>query len=168
MARAGCNSGNARNCARRSGDALKSTQSELSAETAMEDCVRGFALRVPLRTPSQLGQLQFHWGNPPPAADPRTRMRTQVFQGAKTREAPALHGGFCGYRSYRVEQYIEDSKPRRISVYSGLVHIKHLQQFELIMELVLASGSLSRGGRSCQINSGTLIEFAQRPDSRTS
>jgi hypothetical protein len=25
-----------------------------------------------LRTPSQLGQLQFHWGNPPPAAEPRT------------------------------------------------------------------------------------------------
>jgi len=42
----------------------------MSALTAMEDCVRGVARRLPLRTPSQLRQLQFHCGNPPPAAAP--------------------------------------------------------------------------------------------------
>jgi len=29
---------------------------------------------VPLRSPAQLRQLQFHCGNPPPAADPSTRI----------------------------------------------------------------------------------------------
>jgi hypothetical protein len=38
----------------------------------MEDCVRGVARTVPRRTPSQLRQLQFHCGKPPPAAEPRT------------------------------------------------------------------------------------------------
>src|SRR5262249_22540107 len=31
---------------------------------------------VPARSPEQLRQLQFHWGKPPPAADPRTRILT--------------------------------------------------------------------------------------------
>ena len=36
----------------------------------------GVARNVPLRTPEQLRQLQFHWGKPPPAADPSTRIFT--------------------------------------------------------------------------------------------
>lgn len=58
-----------------SGDALNSSQLMLSLETAMEDCVRAFAFMVPLRRPSQFGQLQFHWGNPPPAPEPSTLIR---------------------------------------------------------------------------------------------
>ena len=42
-----------------------------------EDCVRVCARKVPARNPAQLGQLQFHWGNPPPAAEPSTR----IFKG---------------------------------------------------------------------------------------
>jgi hypothetical protein len=38
----------------------------------MEDCVRGSAFSDPARIPAQLTQLQFHCGNPPPAAEPRT------------------------------------------------------------------------------------------------
>jgi hypothetical protein len=34
--------------------------------------VRGSAPIVPLRTPLQLPQLQFHCGKPPPAEEPRT------------------------------------------------------------------------------------------------
>jgi hypothetical protein len=41
---------------------------------AREDWVRERARTVPLRTPAQLRQLQFHCGKPPPAADPRTRI----------------------------------------------------------------------------------------------
>jgi len=56
-----------------SGEALISTHSSgCWPEIAIEDCVRGNASMVPLRTPEQLRQLQFHWGNPPPAADPST------------------------------------------------------------------------------------------------
>ena len=44
------------------------------ALTAMEDWVRARKCGAPLRTPEQLRQLQFHWGKPPPAADPRTRI----------------------------------------------------------------------------------------------
>lgn len=40
--------------------------------TAIEDCVRGFARLEPERTPAQFRQLQFHCGNPPPAAAPST------------------------------------------------------------------------------------------------
>ena len=58
-----------------SGDALNSTQFVSSPDTAIEDCVRAFAFIVPLRRPSQFGQLQFHWGNPPPAPEPSTLIR---------------------------------------------------------------------------------------------
>lgn len=40
----------------------------------MEDWVRARALRLPWRKPWQLGQLQFHWGKPPPAAEPSIRI----------------------------------------------------------------------------------------------
>ena len=71
-----------------SGEALKRTQSGPPLETAIEDCVRRRAFMVPLRTPSQLGQLQFHWGKPPPAADPKTRILTViVLRGRKTQGA---------------------------------------------------------------------------------
>ncbi|GGY97363.1 hypothetical protein GCM10007388_33810 [Pseudoduganella plicata] len=59
-----------------SGEALISSQSVSLDETAIDDCVRGVAATVPLRTPRQLRQLQFHWGKPPPAADPRTMILT--------------------------------------------------------------------------------------------
>ncbi|MDT4854716.1 hypothetical protein FQZ97_890350 [compost metagenome] len=75
MARAGCSSGASRIWVRMSGEALTSSQSLPSALMAMDDCVRARAWSVPRRKPSQLGQLQFHCGNPPPADEPRTRMR---------------------------------------------------------------------------------------------
>lgn len=49
-----------------------SSQFSPSALTAIDDCVRGRALIVPRRRPSQLRQLQFHCGNPPPADEPST------------------------------------------------------------------------------------------------
>ena len=89
IARAGWSSGAARNCARRSGEALNSTQSVPSAETAIDDCVRGRARIVPLRTPSQFGQLQFHCGKPPPAAEPSTLMCISAFVRSQKDESPA-------------------------------------------------------------------------------
>jgi hypothetical protein len=44
--------------------------------TAIEDWVRAEPWKVPARMPAQLGQLQFHCGKPPPAADPSTRIFT--------------------------------------------------------------------------------------------
>lgn len=44
----------------------------------MQDWVRGVALICPLRIRAQFLQLQFHWGNPPPAPEPKTRMRMNV------------------------------------------------------------------------------------------
>ncbi len=75
IARPGCRSGFDCSCARTSGEAFTSTH-EVSAATAMEDWVRALARSVPARYPLQLGQLQFHWGKPPPAADPSTRIFT--------------------------------------------------------------------------------------------
>src|ERR1700756_2874726 len=58
-----------------SGDAFTSAHApgELPG-TAIEDCVRARVCTVPLRTPSQLRQLQFHCGKPPPAEEPSTRI----------------------------------------------------------------------------------------------
>ena len=76
IARPGCRSGFACNCAKTSGDAFTSAQ-EVPPPTAMEDWVRERAWSVPARKPLQFGQLQFHWGKPPPAADPSTRIFTK-------------------------------------------------------------------------------------------
>ena len=45
---------------------------EHSAETAMEDWLRGGTIGSPARAEAHWGQLQFHWGRPPPAEEPRT------------------------------------------------------------------------------------------------
>jgi hypothetical protein len=55
---------------------------------AREDWVRERARRVPLRTPEQLRQLQFHCGKPPPAADPRTL----IFNGFDSNRAQPARG----------------------------------------------------------------------------
>ncbi|MNS55640.1 hypothetical protein D3C72_2006970 [compost metagenome] len=65
-----------------SGEVLHSTQFTPSSEIAMDDCVRALARRLPSRKPAQFTQLQFHWGKPPPAAEPRiwTNMDAPSFQ----------------------------------------------------------------------------------------
>jgi len=61
--------------ARISGEQFSSTQpSDPSARTATHSCVRALARIVPSRTPRQLAHPQFHCGNPPPAAEPNTRI----------------------------------------------------------------------------------------------
>src|SRR2546423_2793274 len=49
-----------------------------SGEKASCVCERARALRLPSRRPLQLWQTQFHWGNPPPAAEPRTLTRIEI------------------------------------------------------------------------------------------
>ncbi len=68
----GANSGVARICWRRSGEALRRNQLDWPDETATCACVRGRPFNVPPRRALQFGQAQFHWGKPPPAAEPRT------------------------------------------------------------------------------------------------
>src|ERR1700686_1861170 len=116
IARAGWASGNERSWARMSGDASTRIQLAPSALTAMEDCVLGRALMLPRRKPSQLLQLQFHCGNPPPAADPRTRTLTM----AEGKSATGITGRGP---LQRVKTYIVISKPKRISVKLGFIHI---------------------------------------------
>ena len=72
----GSSSGNDKICARRSGLALSRDHREGSALTATEHCVRAFARSVPVLSPAQFEQLQFHCGKPPPAAEPRIWTRT--------------------------------------------------------------------------------------------
>jgi len=76
-----------------SGEALTNTASSGFAPlTAIDDCVRLWARTVPLRTPSQFRQLQFHCGKPPPAAEPSTR----IFKVSTKK--PAACAGFLRYR----------------------------------------------------------------------
>src|SRR5215469_15454117 len=86
-----------------SGEALTSAQDpSVSPVTAIEDCVLGWARTVPARTPAQLRQLQFHWGKPPPAADPSTRIFT-------------VHRRYQRLAIYRVI-----SMPNRMSIARGV------------------------------------------------
>jgi len=61
-------------CWRRSGEAFANNQGPSALRIASDDCVRGRA-DIPARAASQVLQRQFHWGNPPPAAEPRIRAR---------------------------------------------------------------------------------------------
>src|SRR6516165_892411 len=58
-------------CARKSGDAPSRNHERESALIATCVCVRALPGNVPARSERQLGQAQFHWGKPPPAAEPR-------------------------------------------------------------------------------------------------
>src|ERR1700730_6638788 len=71
----GVNSGSSLICCRRSGEAFKRNQSDESGDTATCAWERARAFIVPKRKALQFGQLQFHWGKPPPAAEPRTLTR---------------------------------------------------------------------------------------------
>src|SRR3954471_3643483 len=64
----------ASSCWRRSGEALTNHHGPSAPRMASDDCVRGRA-RTPARAASHVPQRQFHCGNPPPAAEPRTRTR---------------------------------------------------------------------------------------------
>lgn len=85
LATVGAKSGVARSCWRRSGEALRRNQFSGSGETAIWACVRGCDFRLPARKTLQFRQLQFHWGKPPPAAEPRTftRMLTRLPMAAQ-------------------------------------------------------------------------------------
>ena len=72
---AGCRSGQASIWVRTSGEALSRNQSRRPALTATDDWLRGRQGRAPVRTAWHGGQVQFHCGKPPPAAEPRTRTR---------------------------------------------------------------------------------------------
>src|SRR5271166_483488 len=72
----GCNLKVASICKRRSGEAFKTNQSSLFADTASDACDRARAAESPDRARRQAGALEFHCGKPPPAADPRTTART--------------------------------------------------------------------------------------------
>ena len=51
-------------------------------------CVRGGAFELPRRLALQFEHWQFHCGNPPPAADPRTFMRIPLRQSACSSGGP--------------------------------------------------------------------------------
>ncbi len=81
----GQRAGVAASCVRTSGEALKSTQRSPSADTQSDDWLRGRTSSVRVRAETQRGQPQFHWGSPPPAAEPRTmaRMEGVVAEGGR-------------------------------------------------------------------------------------
>ena len=71
--------------ARISGEAFSRNHASPSALTATHSWVRGSMRTDPSRAPPQLRQAQFHCGQPPPAAEPSTRIftfcsRTQRYQ----------------------------------------------------------------------------------------
>ncbi len=68
--RLGANSAVARICVRRSGEAPTRNQTPSIGENATCICERGRAFSVLSRMPAQFAHVQFHCGNPPPAADP--------------------------------------------------------------------------------------------------
>jgi hypothetical protein len=71
----GANSESSESCCRRSGEALRSNQVDSAGEIAIWAWVRAWPFRTPRLMRSQFEHLQFHWGKPPPAAEPRTLIR---------------------------------------------------------------------------------------------
>ncbi len=84
-------------CCRMSGEALTRNQFSPSALTASDACV---PLSCGLsQAARQVGQLQFHCGNPPPAAVPSTTMvNMSVFRIVRLAEGPIAY--FCFAQAY--------------------------------------------------------------------
>src|ERR1700691_4004591 len=100
----------------------------------MEDCVRVCARKVPALKPRQFGQLQFHWGKPPPAADPRMRIFTEKWAPPRLR-ARALSA------DQRLSTYMVISMPNRNSVACGVSHFMRLLQKKCYGPMLLRSPS---------------------------
>ena len=90
-------------------------------EIAIEDWVRGSASMAPLRTPEQLRQLQFHWGNPPPAADPSMVIFTIQRKSPRSARAFVYRQG-----DQRFEMYMVISMPNRRSIAQGVSQVMML------------------------------------------
>ena len=95
----GNNGGNDSICGRTSGEQFSRNHVTPAPLTATLDCVRGLARAGSVRASRQQAQLQFHCGNPPPAAVPRRRMRIDqccVFRGMMIQRVPlyAVHSPF--------------------------------------------------------------------------
>src|SRR4029077_20324902 len=116
VARPGCSVGFARSCSRMSGEALTSAHWRSSRPlTIIEDWVLGRARKVRLRTPEQLRQLQFHWGKPPPAADPSTLILT-IHRGWQEPRDQIGPDGSSSWPLYRRAMYSVISMPKRKSI----------------------------------------------------
>ena len=90
--------GNARICARRSGEALNSTQSvAVGRDGDRRLRARPRADACPCARRRSCGQLQFHCGKPPPAAEPSTLMCISAVVRSGKDESPAW-GLSCGAR----------------------------------------------------------------------
>jgi hypothetical protein len=108
-----------------SGEALNNTQFSWSELTVMDDCVRAVTRLLPVRYPLQLGQLQFHCGKPPPAAEPRTCIFKRGYFFERCDKKNHKHPPGQPRRvscDQRLAMYIVISKPRRISVAVGFSH----------------------------------------------
>ena len=96
--RAGCRRGKLRICCKISGEALNKTQCSPSPLTVIDDCVRAVNSGEPQRTALQFGQLQFHCGKPPPAAEPKTlifKMRVSLLLFISRHKPPNIHRSGC-------------------------------------------------------------------------
>ncbi|MEJ1965922.1 MAG: hypothetical protein WDO56_31985 [Gammaproteobacteria bacterium] len=78
---------------------------------------------MPLRTPEQFGQLQFHCGKPPPAADPSTRI---FIAGSRSLPPGAGHAWSLRVQAPSYDQrfatYMVISMPNRKSMATGVSH----------------------------------------------
>src|SRR5690242_10354041 len=134
-------------CARRSGEALSRNQPRPSAETASEACVRGFARGSPRRAIRHAGAFEFHWGKPPPAAEPRTTMRIAVTLRA---------GGAAAY--FRLAQAYElISRPTAISMIFGFFHMVSSEVHHNDSKL-WPSSSRSQFGEFLRVFTRSLLE----------
>src|SRR2546428_5574729 len=105
----------------------------------MDDCVRGRHCREPSRAARQLGQLQFHCGNPPPAAEPRTRTHTHDSRVTFSRELSVY----------------TDKEPRRRT---GAAHSARLptRSWAELLPVARVGGHFSRGFHFLEIRRNPL------------
>src|SRR6202140_4984595 len=124
-ARFGDNSGAAMICVLRSGEALRRNQTLELVVKASWVWLRARPRNFPALTLWQLAQAQFHWGKPPPAAEPRTF--TRIRSGSEQTAERSSH-----YSSALAYELI--SQLRSISSCCGVVHsIGKLLEFKTIL-----------------------------------
>src|SRR5439155_666880 len=85
--------------------------------TDTDDCVRPGPCS---RAARQLGQPQFHWGSPPPAAEPR--MMTRIEKKEAGIAPGLLKLGSSTQRGYALPAYAPTSMPSSTTSNSGFVH----------------------------------------------
>src|SRR5260221_5150552 len=121
------------------GAGLSGNRFSSPTETASDAGGRGLGLPSPLRARRQAGIFEFHWGKPPPAAEPSTTIRTAALLGVRG------SGDSC-YFFTLAQAYELISVPTAISVIVGF--FQDIASSDIMVAITLTI--MSEAGNACE------------------